>query len=171
MKIYVISDSHGDFNSIYKILKKASKAPDLLIYLGDGMKEIYDISSIFNIPLIAVRGNNDIDADEPYERIEVIENHRFFITHGHAYKIYKGKELLIRKAKENNCGIALFGHTHVQYLEKIDNITLFNPGAIKYARSGSKKGYGIINIEGTKIKFKHIEINKSIFSKLRNFSF
>jgi len=171
MKIYVISDSHGDFDSLYKIFKNASPAPDLLIFLGDGMKEIHDISSIFNIPLIAVRGNNDIDADEPYERIEIIKNQRIFITHGHGYKMYKGKEPLINKAKENNCSIALFGHTHVQYMEKVDNITLFNPGAIKFARSESKKGYGVIYIEGTKIKFKHIDINNNLFSRLKNFCF
>lgn len=171
MKIYVISDSHGDFDSLYKIFKKASPAPDLLIFLGDGIKEINDISSIFNIPLIAVRGNNDIDADEPYERIEIIQNHRIFITHGHGYRIYKGKEILINKVKENNCGIALFGHTHVQYMEKLDGITFFNPGAIKFARSGSKRGYGIINIDCEEVNFKHIDINNSLFSKLKNFSF
>lgn len=171
MRIYVISDSHGDFDSLYKIFKKASPAPDLLIFLGDGVKEINDISSIFNIPLIAVRGNNDIDADEPFEKIEIIQNHRIFITHGHGYKIYKGKELLINKAKENNCSIALFGHTHVQYMEKLNGITLFNPGAIKFARSGSKRGYGIINIDGDEVSFKHIDINNNLFSKLKNFSF
>jgi len=65
----------------------------------------------------------------------------------------------------------LFGHTHVQYYEIIDGITLFNPGAIKYGRSGSKKGYGIINIDGEKINYKHIEIKNNLFLRLINFSF
>lgn len=171
MKIFVISDSHGDFDSLYKIFKKLSTVPDLLIFLGDGIKEINDIASIFNIPLIAVRGNNDMESNEPFERVEIIQNHRIFITHGHGYKIYKGKELLLSKVKENNCSIALFGHTHVQYLEKFDGITLFNPGAIKYARNGSKRGYGIINIDKEKVNFKHIDINNNLFSKIINFSF
>ncbi len=170
MKIYVISDSHGDFDSLYKILKKASPAPDLLIFLGDGIKEINDVSSIFKIPLIAVRGNNDTQSDEPIERVETIKNHRIFITHGHGYKIYKGKELLISRAKEYNCSVALFGHTHVKYLETIDKITLFNPGAIKFARGGSDRGYGLIDVEEDKINFKHIGLKNNLFSKL-NISF
>jgi len=169
MKVYVISDSHGDFDTLNSIFKKSPRT-DMIIFLGDGLKEIYDISSIYDIPLLTVRGNNDPEPFEPYERVEEICGHRIFITHGHIYKIYKGKEPLIKKAKELNCKTVLFGHTHVQYYEKAEGVTLFNPGAIKYGRSPSKKGYGILTISRDKIDFKHIELNNNPFTKLRNFS-
>jgi putative phosphoesterase len=169
MRIFVISDSHGDYDTLYGIFKNA-KNPDMIIFLGDGLKEISEISLIFDIPLAAVKGNNDFGYNEPYERVEEICGRKIFITHGHGYNIYKNKDNLIKKAKEYNCGAVLFGHTHIQYYGEQDGIKLFNPGAIKYARNTSARGYGILTFNEGEMSFEHIKLKNNMISKLMRFN-
>ena len=58
-----------------------------------------------------------------------------------------------RAAKENNCNIALFGHTHEKYYSYEDGLHLFNPGSIGSGYGGAS--YGVINITDKGILLSH----------------
>ena len=53
---------------------------------------------------------------------------------------------LPHRAKENDCILAMFGHTHRLFWEQMDGIMVFNPGSISLPRGG-KKSYGRLTIE------------------------
>ena len=51
----------------------------------------------------------------------------------------------LKTAKENNCDIALFGHTHIPKTVYEDGIHLVNPGSCSRAREGGPT-YAVIDI-------------------------
>jgi predicted phosphodiesterase len=52
-------------------------------------------------------------------------------------------------ALEAQADIALFGHTHNQYIKEVKGMTVMNPGSIG---RGFKPSYGLIYIEGDTVK-------------------
>ena len=64
-----------------------------------------------------------------------IDNHRFFLTHGHLYD--KDHLPLLNKGD-----ILMYGHYHVPMLEKVDDIIVFNPSSISLPKKGVKS-YGV----------------------------
>ena len=81
MLIAVISDSHGNKDSINKIKKKISNA-DVLLFLGDGENDLAEITNDFTGEVFAVRGNCDITGKYPEEQILEIQGKKIFICHG-----------------------------------------------------------------------------------------
>lgn len=57
-KILVLSDSHGAFNTILNIYEK--ELPDIVIYTGDGIRDIEELSYVHNFECHIVNGNCDI---------------------------------------------------------------------------------------------------------------
>jgi hypothetical protein len=159
MKICVLSDSHGDYamlNHLFQQLKDIDK----IFFLGDGIREMKDISVKFHIPAVMVKGNNDLGMLKPFDRVEEIKGYRILLTHGHNYMVYSAKHLLLQRATELACSIVLFGHTHIPYHEELEGITLFNPGSVRYPRGGSRKGYAILTVQKNEICFEQMYINE-----------
>ena len=160
MKIFVFSDSHGNTQPMLNVLQQKRDECDFIIHLGDHCTDINCIGSIVGItPVIAVSGNNDFFSDLhefPYDTTVEIAGKRLFICHGHKLAVKRNLSLLITAAKNKNCSIALFGHTHIPYVKTSDNISLFNPGSIGVF-SGKKLSYGTITINNNNVKF---EINE-----------
>ena len=56
MNITVVSDTHGDFETLYQIVQQNPDS-DLFIHLGDGEHEYYDVQSAFyDKPFITMTG-------------------------------------------------------------------------------------------------------------------
>ena len=143
MKILVVSDSHGDYNTFNKLVRCQSKA-EVVIFLGDGFEEYQDVR--LNFPdkmFIGVKGNNDWSCSLPLHEERVIEGKRFFITHGHIEHVKYGLEMLKEKARRCGADIVLFGHTHVPYIEYDGGINILNPGSIRRFNCS----YGVIDIQ------------------------
>ena len=49
-------------------------------------------------------------------------------------------------AREENCGLAFFGHTHRMYLERVHGVLVCNPGSISLPRGGPA-GYARLTVE------------------------
>lgn len=148
MKILVVSDSHGNFKDFYHICKRES--PEVVLFLGDLTKDVYEILDVFpNIEFHVVRGNCDYDdLNTEDEKIIMLENFKIFLTHGHMYQVKRNYRLISAKLK--NADIVLFGHTHAQYIKETEDGILFNPGALILG------SYGLIEITNNKeIKIKH----------------
>jgi putative phosphoesterase len=129
MKIAVFSDSHGRTAPIIAGIK--SKKPDLLLFLGDGIRDLDKIKAQFpDIPLRAVRGNCDYDSCLPVSDVITADGVNIFFTHGHLYGV-KSKNLyaLAEAADQSGAALALYGHTHTARIEPVGSVTTLNPGS------------------------------------------
>jgi predicted phosphodiesterase len=88
MKILILSDSHGDVETLN--LVTANETPDMIIFLGDGIKDAEQLSKNYpGIQMLKVLGNMDIqagstDSEELIKYAEIC-GRRFIITHGHMF--------------------------------------------------------------------------------------
>lgn len=95
---------------------------------------------------IIVRGNNDYFGRFENERIIPIGKHQIYVTHSHRFSYFLRSEQLVNRAKELNCDIVCFGHTHVSFLDRFDGVTLVNPGSLSHSRDGKPCSYAILDI-------------------------
>lgn len=156
--IAVVSDTHASINKVINEL--IPYHPKHLFFLGDFYTDGLHIAKHLDISVDAVIGNCDgntsIDAEE---KVIQIENFKFLLVHGHKYKVKVSFNRLFYRAEELGVDMVVFGHTHVPYLGKINNIWMMNPGSPTIPRNGSKASYGIINCDGNTIQPSIIELS------------
>lgn len=143
MKILVVSDSHGDYNTFNKLVRSQSKA-EIVIFLGDGFEEFNDVRMNFPEKMfIGVKGNNDWGCSLPLCEERVIEGKKFFITHGHIERVKYGLDMLKQKARSHGADIVLFGHTHIPHNGYDNGMYILNPGSVRRFSCS----YGVIDIQ------------------------
>lgn len=156
MLIAVISDSHGNKDSINKIKKKISNA-DVLLFLGDGENDLAEITNDFTGQVFAVRGNCDITGKYPEEQTIEIQGKKIFICHGHRYNVKYGYNSIYYRGKEIGADIVLFGHSHIPIIEEYDGIVLMNPGSISHGMGRLNKTLGYIDLIDDKAPIMYIK--------------
>lgn len=142
MKALVLSDSHGDFYNVNKILQSQPGA-EVVFFLGDGLNDIERCR--LNYPekmFITVRGNCDWGSDAPIEQFFSIEGKKIMATHGHAYNVKFTYSEAIYHARENKCEVLLFGHTHNAVTAYDHGLYIMNPGSAH----GYGATYGLLDI-------------------------
>lgn len=145
MRIIVISDSHGRTGAIDKVLASQTEA-EYVFFLGDKVEDIEDFEFIYpNKKFFVVSGNCDYNSFLPTSSVETVGGVRIFYTHGHTLGVKYTYENLIKSAKQNNCQIALYGHTHVSKILYEDGVYIVNPGSVSRSREGSES-YAVIDI-------------------------
>lgn len=145
MRIVVISDSHRNSRVIDKILASQPDASHVF-FLGDNTADIEDFEILYpDKEFHIVCGNCDYFSNFPSCGIETIAGVRIFYTHGHTLSVKYGIGNLIKTARENNCGIALFGHTHISKTLYEDGLWVVNPGSCSSPREG-RASYAVIDI-------------------------
>lgn len=149
MRIIVISDSHQNYRNLEEIVRRNLDA-QMFIHLGDGESESQQL--LRNYPEIAdrfhyVKGNCDYGSDGPiYEIIDVMPGHRIFATHGHRYGVHGSLDFLAQMARENDCDIALYGHTHCSCNTYFNGVYILNPGSASCPRDGNAPSFGCLNV-------------------------
>ncbi len=144
-KILVLSDSHGNLNNMVFAVKKTK--PDLIFHLGDCWADAVRLQKKFpQIPMEQVPGNCDA-AHSYLEKVLEIEGQRILLCHGHTRNVKAGYLNLEMAAKEQNAGIALFGHTHRVFYDRHNGLVLLNPGSIGEPRFGSPPSYGMLMLD------------------------
>ncbi len=129
MKTFVIiSDSHGRRGAIDRV-KGLFAENDFVIHLGDGSSEMRPYSFEDPEKVRVCKGNCDFSYGEEEFVLEV-EGVSILCCHGHRYGVKWGLEKLAARAKELDCEIALYGHTHKARVETVDGVLTVNPGAI-----------------------------------------
>lgn len=148
MKILAVSDTHGSNENLKTVLKKTG-TPDCLIHLGDSECGELGIRQLADCPMHMVAGNCDFFCDLPRTKIIEIEGFRIFLTHGHYYYVTAGMRDLIVAAKQNECELAIFGHTHRPMIcQKDPCVTVLNPGSLSRPRQeGYRPSYMILELE------------------------
>ena len=148
MKILVVSDTHGQSKELREVIKK-TRPFDLLIHCGDTEGLERRIRQEADCPCVIVRGNNDYFTETPFDDVVEAGKCRIFVTHGHHYGISMGTGRIREKAKEHECNVALYGHTHRPYLDQSDpSLTVASPGSLAYPRQeGREPSYLVIDID------------------------
>ncbi len=174
MKILFISDIHGittNLNVIEKIMTEGNI--DKLVCLGDlyypgpSYDNKYEIDSkgVFNFlmkyqeKLICMMGNCDSLVDIKASDFPIgsgvslinTDGLDIYITHGNEYNFEKDR-------KFNRKGILVYGHEHISYIKKKDNMIYINVGSISLPRNDNNPTYAVYE----KKKITIYDINKNV---------
>lgn len=143
MRTYIVfSDIHSDKHSLSKIKELVAKC-DGVFFAGDG----YSLAKTLGGELYAVGGNCDLGGSP--ELVAEIEGVRILLTHGHRYGVKSSLLSLTLRAKEFNCSLAIFGHTHMPFCSQENGVFLLNPGAC----SGfGRKTYATLTLDNGIVK-------------------
>ena len=150
MKCIILSDSHGDYESLMSVLRQNRDA-EVVFFLGDGLSDILEAKKDFPaVAFFSVAGNCDIRLfDAPRLENITLEGKRILLTHGDAFAVKSSLVGLRALAEDKEADIILFGHTHTPTLEVIGTsygkCILFNPGSIKGAYPAGRS-YGVIDL-------------------------
>lgn len=129
MLIAVVSDTHRHYKYI-NIASEIIKGADILIHLGDNSEDVEELTKDFTGEIYAVRGNCDLSNKYPKEQLIDLMGHKIFFTHGDLYGVKSNLNTIYYKGLEVGADIVLFGHTHHNVIERVNGITLMNPGSI-----------------------------------------
>ena len=159
MRIFVVSDTHGSTEEFLSKMSTIEK-PDLIIHLGDYVKDGIKIEKETGVKTLVVKGNGDyFQLGYNEDEIFNIEGKKIFVTHGHIYNVRYGLNNLVYKGQEINADLILFGHTHIPILIQENDTIIMNPGSPSMPRGfDRKKTFGIIELDEN-ISGQIIEIN------------
>lgn len=134
MKIVVLSDTHGNFNGFENVVQN-NKDADLFLHLGDGALEYFKIKEIYkSTPMFMVKGNCDF-YNLPKEKKFTFNGVSLFICHGDAFNVKQGLNEYVTFAKEKKFNIVAYGHTHKRFIQKEEDLCVFNPGSLTLPRT------------------------------------
>jgi len=151
MKLLIFSDSHCRTELMNKLAEKYKSVINGIIHLGDCTEDVSEFFRICSgIPIYQVRGNNDFDNGYPAEKTINVCGRTIFMTHGHKHRVYYDTTALYYSALQSCANIALFGHTHVPYLQNEGGIIIMNPGSVSLPRSSTGKTFAFLTFEGGK---------------------
>lgn len=176
-KLFILGDIVGYYFEPEKILRELEKW-DCHIIKGNHelMFENYDINSNLDLPFKYAKQNlskkqKKFLKDLPKELNLRIKTVDFYLCHSTPYHndeyIYpNSKQKQIEQFFKKNCKIILYGHTHYQFVHKVNKKILINPGSVGQPRD-KKKGacWAIVNTENLKIDLRRDYYNEEEFKK------
>ncbi|MFX1487469.1 MAG: YfcE family phosphodiesterase [Promethearchaeota archaeon] len=145
---------------------------DLIFCTGDLTNKSVLTQLEYLGPVKAVRGNMDY-LDLPDHQIAEIGDFRIGMIHGHVVHPRGNLKQLFSIARRMKVDILVTGHTHSEFLEKIENIIIMNPGSCTGAWGGGNYS-GIpsfMTIEVKKEKRLRIELYQLIDEELKETSY
>ena len=170
--ILIVSDTHKRslrLDELISYRKRLLSKGEVLevIFLGDGLEDLFSSRHYDGIIVHAVAGNCDYASrfspygeEMPISRLISVDKYKVFITHGHAFSVKQGYLELCREASRLCADIVLYGHTHTRTLEYIEkgsirgvdrDLVLFNPGSL-----GDFEGsFGNLNISESGFLLSH----------------
>ena len=145
MKIIVVSDSHGSYQHLKRVMQ-LNRDADIVVHCGDSRDELDEIMREFPDKMYyCVKGNCDF-GNLPLTLDFTVEGVHFFVTHGHMFNVKYGLYELDCAARERGAQVALFGHTHIACDEYNDGVRLFNPGSCGFGKS-----FGVIEVKNGQV--------------------
>ncbi len=165
MRIVVMSDTHGETNSIDQV-RHAVGAVDFVFHCGDSELDTQHESLQ---EAFVVGGNCDWDSSFPSEVYTEVNGVKVLMTHGHLWQVKSTLMPLSYRAQEVGVDVVLFGHSHLLGAEMIDGILFVNPGSLELPRGRKEKSYVIIEKLSEKwvvtfFSIDHKELEQTIFT-------
>ena len=147
--LLAISDSHGNKIGVEKLLPLFLEN-DYAVFLGDGFADFKDVFNEMPNKSYFCKGNGDFFAPLPDEGVIEVEQTRIFYCHGHHYGVKGGLSKLAYRAKELDCSVALYGHTHTPNITELGGVLLVNPGSLRF-NVGQGGSYAYLVVHGEKV--------------------
>ncbi len=160
MKIGIISDTHGNYNSVEDAVTIAQDM-NMWLHCGDCVPDAEYLQSLVDVPVHFVAGNCDWPmADTKYEKIIEVAGHKIFLTHGHNYGVRYTQEYIMEAAESQGADIAVYGHTHIVDIMK-GSVLVLNPGSASRPRDENQGSFMIMELsEGAEPKIEVIRFKK-----------
>ncbi|NMA08639.1 MAG: metallophosphoesterase [Clostridiales bacterium] len=159
MRILVFSDTHTSIYGMFRTVH--GEKPDAVFHLGDHDRDARRLAAQFpGLPLYMVAGNTDDPYDTPEELTPELCGYRLLLTHGNLYGVRANNQTaLVKRARELQCSVVLFGHTHEPYARRLGEVWLFNPGhAGKEPIVTGKPTCGVLTLESTGLRWEIREL-------------
>lgn len=156
VNILILSDTHGNYPLAIKATDVVGPV-DSIIHLGDGLDDARILEEITGLPMITVVGNCDFSTSVPNDIAITVAGLSIFITHGHKYGVKSSLSLLHQKAVERGTSVVLFGHTHVPYIEEINDVLFINPGCM--GENSQVKSCALLSIISGKLSAKIVSLD------------
>lgn len=171
-ELLVISDSHGNYDSLKRIVMAKGETSDALIFCGDGILDLLRLLKEFSEsdglskclpPVIGlVEGNNDEEnycfGDRRYKiplaNEMTVCGKKIFFVHGHRHGLFNGVEGLENAVRSFDVNAVFFGHTHIAVsIVGSRNILYLNAGSCSRPRCSMPPSYCVVKIEKDKSCF------------------
>lgn len=155
LRIGVVSDSHRRFAYVPDMREKCGRL-DWLLHAGDHLSDAPRIAADLGVDpsrVRAVAGNCDFPETEPDELLLELEQVRILMVHGHRYGVKSGPQRVLYRAQEAGARVAIFGHSHVSFLEEVGGVLLLNPGSLSLPRRpGDLPSCAVLELAGGEVR-------------------
>jgi len=152
MQLVVCSDAHGR-DEVFPKLRFLHPHAQAYLHCGDAETDEERLDGFVN-----VQGNNDPYGQYPNHVLLDLGGLRVYMQHGDRIPYMSMTDFFLQKAKDENCQLFIYGHTHIFNVVRKDGIVLVNPGSIYHNRDGSAPSYALITIENGDIDVKRMEL-------------
>ena len=125
-KIVVLSDTHGNFSAIDKLIPIINES-DFVFHLGDYDRDINAYGKEIKTKVYSVKGNCDGGGDDEILEIDGV---KILLTHGDRYSVKSTLYKLFLRAKEVGATAVFFGHTHQPEITEMEGVQMINPGCM-----------------------------------------
>jgi putative phosphoesterase len=150
MKIVIMSDSHGDKETVKAV---STLFADATFHCGDSELSFDD--PVLNT-MYKVRGNCDRDTRFPASVVVEVQGKTVLAVHGHEHSVKHSLMGLYYYAQECEADVVLFGHSHLYGAEMKDGILFLNPGSTMQPRGGKVATYAVVEWDETlRVTFKN----------------
>lgn len=165
-RVLVLSDTHGQYSLMEKIILRYGKDCDALGFCGDGAGDLAMLLSNSKTnkelkaaipPVIAfVQGNGDPGSYPlgngsflkiPSTQILTVNGKNLMFVHGHREGVDFGLENYGLEMQISDCKVGFYGHTHIAYEENSENYKFVNPGSVGRPRGGQPNCFAIATVE------------------------
>jgi predicted phosphodiesterase len=86
MRIGVVGDIHGNYRGLKQAVQEMGLV-EMLLFTGDGYREISRLQTELDIRVEGVVGNCDFSSIYPVQQLVYLENCKILLTHGHLYGV------------------------------------------------------------------------------------
>jgi putative phosphoesterase len=159
MIIGVLSDTHS-LNLPIPLIERF-KTVDLIIHAGD-ICDGHTLKLLKKMrPTKAVAGNMDeagLKKELPLKETITCGQLKIGVTHGHVGETREALKNAQALFKDDKMDVVIFGHSHQAFNEKVGATLYFNPGSPNDVIKAKFFSYGLITIEGGKIKAEIIKL-------------
>lgn len=147
MRIGLISDTHSNIKTIDQAVKLAGEI-DLWLHAGDMIQDAEYLKEVYEVPVVNVAGNCDWNNTKVPD-IEYVETagYKIMLTHGHIFGVKRHPHELVKAALEKGADIAVYGHSHESFIQRIHDVLVINPGSLSFPRDGKPQSFMVLELQ------------------------
>lgn len=154
MKVLVMSDTHGHIEHAKQIIEELlPMGVKTVLHCGDYVSDARLIQKFYpELTVYSVYGNCDVGFGGAYSEVVTLENVNIFMCHGHKYGVkWDDYDELVIDANAYDATVAVCGHSHRAFLERIQGVVVMNPGSLTLPRDSKYPSYGILELENGRV--------------------